>query len=106
MNRVIINKLIENLQFVMKRPTMFMGTANWDTVDIFIYSFSCAYSAIGVPLTLDLRRLATNSRGWEFTSLRGADKMREQGLSEEQIVQEMLLIEIKMLELVAEGLAD
>ena len=32
--------------------------------------------------------------------------MREQGLSEEQIVQELLLIEIKMLELVAERLAD
>ncbi len=30
--------------------------------------------------------------------------MREQGLSEEQIVQELLLIEIKMLELVAAGL--
>ena len=101
-----IYKLIETLQHVIKRPTMYMGRATWDAVNIFIYGFSCAYGAVGVPLTLDLRRQATNSRGWEFTSLRGADKMRKKGLSEEQIVQELLRIEIKMLELVVEGLED
>lgn len=102
--RDIINKLIKNLEHVLKRPTMYLGTVTWDAANIFIYGFSCAYGAMGVPLTLDIRRQATNSRGWEFTSIRGADKMREQGLSEEQIVQELLLIEIKMLELVAGGL--
>ncbi len=96
-----IKKLIENLEHVIKYPTMYMGRATWDAVNIFIYGFSCAYGAMGVPLTLDIRRQATNSRGWEFTSIRGADQMREQGLSEEQIVQELLLIEIKILELVA-----
>lgn len=101
-----IARLIERLKHVIKRPTMYMGAATYDAVNVFIYGFSCAYDAVGVSLTLDLRRQATNSCGWVFSSARGADQMREQGLSEEQIVQELLLIEIKMLEIVAEGLED
>ena len=73
----VIANLIKGLEQVIIHPTMYMGRATYNAADIFIYGYSSAYGAVGIPQTLDLRRQATNSRGWEFTSLRGADKMRK-----------------------------
>ncbi len=59
----VIYELIERLQHVIERPAMYMGTATWDAVNIFIYGFSCVYGAVGIPLTLALRSQATSERG-------------------------------------------
>ena len=104
--KAAVAELIVCLQHAVARPMMHMPKVTADNAISFCIGFSCAYSAVGINSELDFRPQATNSRGWEFTALRGVDEMRSAGLSEEQIVQELLLIEIKMLELVAEGLED
>ena len=104
--RKVIAELIARLQNVAARPMMFMTSITSDDAINFCYGFSCAYSVSNIRPSSDIRRQTNNSRGWEFGSSHGISIMRSAGLSEEQIVQELLLIEIKMLELVAEGLAD
>ena len=104
--REVIAELMARLQHIVTRPMMFMTNVTPDNVINFCYGFSCAYSVIGIRPSSDIRSQANNSRGWEFGSSHGISVMRSAGLSEEQMVQELLLIEIKMLELVAEGLAD
>ncbi len=83
---------------------MLEGTVS--AAQIFLNGFGSAYSAVGITSELGLRRQATRSRGWEFGPTGGLASMRKANLTEEQIVQELLLIEIKMLEWVAEGSAD
>ena len=85
---------------------MYMGAATIDNAISFCCGFNCAYSAIGVTSELGLRRQATKSRGWDFGPTGGLAYMREANLTEEQIVQELLLVEIKMLEIVAGGLEN
>ena len=102
----VIAELIVRLQHVMKHPAMYMGDVTIASALSFQAGLYCACSAIGMPLTTTLCSRASNSRGWEYGSSGAVQPMREAGLTEEQIVQELLLIEIKMLELVAEGLAD
>ncbi len=101
----VIARLIEQLKLAVSRPALFAGKATVDAVGSFLNGMSLACFATGIVISLDIRREATKSRGWKFYA-NTALYLRDQGLSEEQIVQELLRIEIKMLEIVAEGLMD
>ncbi len=102
----VIARLIEQVRRVAERPTMYLGSVTVASAIGFQAGIYCACSAFGIALTTALRSGASNSRGWEFGPSGGVNPMREHGLTEEQIVQELLLNDIKMLELVAEGLED
>ena len=65
-----------------------------------------ALDTMGVRRSLDILIQVIESRGWEFSAVGAVNDMRERGLSEERMVQELILIEIEMLEIVAEGLTD
>ena len=104
MNHSVIVKLIELLRMVQTQPAMYMGRVTADATVSFCGGIWCVCYASGISLTNGIRSQATESRGWQYTSTGGVDLMREQGLTEEQIVQELLLIEIAMLELVANDL--
>ena len=102
----MIAKLIEQLKLALTRPALFMGETTVNAAISFLNGMGLACHAVGIAPTLDTKREAVKSRGWEFGPTGGLAYMREANLTEEQIVQELLRIEIKMLELVAEGLAD
>ena len=105
--RDIIDKLIVELHLTLTRPAMFMGETTIRGTQIYLSGMYSVLVLIGIVFTSDIRVKAVESRGWEFYANTGLYLyLQEQGLSEEQIVQELLLIEIKMLELAAEGLAD
>ncbi len=106
MNRQdVIVKLIEELHSMLPRPALNIGETSVHATQTYLSGMQMACWAMGIIFSLDIQRKATKSRGWEFYANTGL-YLRERGLSEEQIVQELLLIEIRMLELVAEGLAD
>ncbi len=102
--KAVIEKVIEELQLMLTRPALFMGETTIRGTQIYLSGMYSVLVKIGVIFTSDIRVKAVESRGWESSSTSGVDRMQAAGLSEEQIVQEMLLIEIKMLELVAAGL--
>ena len=102
----VVEKLIEEVRRVVERPVMYLGSVTVASAIGFQAGIYCACSAFGITLTTALRSRASNSRGWKFGPSGGVNPMREHGLTEEQIVQELLLNDIKMLEMVAEGLAD
>ena len=101
----VIEKLIEEVHRVTERPMMYLGNVTVASALSFRGGIYCACSALGINLTTALLSRASNSRGWEFGPSGGVNSMREHGFAEDQIVQELLLNDIKMLELVAEGLA-
>ncbi len=102
--QVFVAKLIEQVRRVAERPAMYLGNVTTASALSFRGGIYCACSALGITLTLKICSQAANSRGWEYGSSGGVNPMREHGLTEEQIVQELLLNDIKMLELVAAGL--
>lgn len=106
MSLQIINNLIEQLELARLRPAMFMGRITLEAVHGFGSGVHCACAALGVTQTLELRRQATQNRGWVFTASGGVNAMEAKGLTETQIVDELLLIEIEMLKLYAASLEE
>ncbi|MGI4789384.1 MAG: hypothetical protein ACRYFS_11115 [Janthinobacterium lividum] len=102
--KAIIARLIVELNKVLTRQAMFLGEITVASAISFGGGIYCACAALDITLTTELRSEATNSCGWQFSPTGSVDHMREQGLTEEQIVHELVLIEIKMLEIVAAGL--
>ena len=86
------------LDHVRKRPSMYLGTPSGEAVKLFTEGFRCAYHATGLPLTLDVRRQATNDRGWGFPATGPAEEMRNRGYTEAQVVDELLMIGIRILQ--------
>ena len=102
----VVEKLIEAIRRVAERPAMYLGDVTAASASSFQCGTYCACAALGIDLPSKLLRQAVNGRGWEYGPTGGVADMREQGLSEDQIVQELILIKIRMLEIVAEGLTD
>jgi hypothetical protein len=95
-----IARLLKELHLMLPRPALNIGEATVRGVQIYLSGVQMACWAMELVLDSDIRREAIESRGWESMANTGV-YLREQGLTEEQIVQELLLIEIKMLEIVA-----
>ncbi len=104
--RAIIEKLIVELHLMLPRPTLFIGETTVRGTQIYLSGMYSALVAMGVPNTLDTRIQAIESRGWEFSAIGAVADMQKHSLSEEQMVQELILIEIKMLENIAAGLEE
>jgi hypothetical protein len=102
----VAEKLIEELKLTQTRPAMYIGETTVLSMRNYLSGMYAVLVLIGIVFTSEIRHKAITSRGWETSSTGAVADMQAHGLSEWQMVQELLLIEIKMLELVAEGLAD
>jgi hypothetical protein len=104
MNKEAITKAIETLQHVRVRPMMFMGAVTAEYAMVFLYGFWAACRAFGClrELEVDFMREAANQRGWEYTALGSLPDMRKKGLTQEQMVDELLLIDITVLQMMAD----
>ncbi len=103
MSNDIVVKLGEALQRALKHPDMFMGPPSVAACNGFLGGIWCVYYVLSMKPTSEILNQAAESHGWSYTSTRGVDLMREQGLTEEQIVHQLLLIEITKLELMAQA---
>lgn len=102
----IIARLIEELKLTQTRPAMYIGETTVLGMQNYLSGMYAVLVLIGIVFTSEIRHKAIKSREWKTSSTGAVADMQAHGLSEGQMVQELLLIEIKMLELVAEGLAD
>ncbi len=102
--KAVLEKLIVELNLTLTRPSMFMGETTVRGTQIYLSGMYSVLVLIGVVFTSDIRHKAIKIRGWESSSTGAVADMQKHKLSEEQMVQELLLIEIKMLEIVAAGL--
>ena len=102
----VVEKLIEELHLMLLRPILFVGENTVHGARIYLGGVDLALGTMGVIMSVDALIQVTESRGWEFSANGAVNDMRKRGLSEEQMVQELILIKIRMLEIVAEGLLD
>ena len=103
-----VEKLIAELHLMLLHPALFAGENTVLGTQMYFRGVGLALETMGVRGSLDalIHIQVIESRGWEFSANGAVNDMRERGLSEEQMVQELILIEIKTLEIVVEGLED
>ena len=99
-------RLIATIQHLLERPDMYLGNFTSAAAENFCMGINVALNACGVNLPQSLHRKPLQSRGWDITSTGGLDLMREQGLSDKQIAEELLHVQIARLELLAQHFTD
>lgn len=94
-NQTIIAKLLVILEHAKERPGMYFS--NIETADSFLRGFGTAVSVyLEVDEVYRIRVQVTNERGWPRSSREPWDEMISTGMSEEQVIGEMLNIEIEV----------
>ena len=87
--------IIEELEQVRGRKMMFMGSNSSSAVGTFLLGFSSVCIVFGLPMPYKVRQQATEERGWSPSAEAwSVSEMRERGLTDEAIGDEMLAIDI------------
>jgi len=101
--------LIRDLERIRKRPGMYVGKVNVESVITFVGGFRCAaYSALGVSSFLGNLHLGNmedailNARGWKKTPIHWSQQMIQAGMSTEEMVDELFAVEIAVWHRIAE----
>jgi hypothetical protein len=87
-------RIIEILRSARHRKSMYLGTVDVPSAVDFLNGFQVGCFACGQDVPLEIRERVTTARGWEWSAKRPIDEMREQGLTEDEIVDELFAIEI------------
>ena len=87
--------VLEILHYMRKRPGMFFSTVN--QADMYLRGFlSAATICLKLPPASRYHVTVTTERGWTWSSLKPWNEMREKGMDEAAIIDEMLIIEIEV----------
>ena len=93
-------RLVESLQFVAKRPALFIGNHDPERAELWLCGFA---AAIGIQEGLanevrQLREEIIKGRGWEVRSTSSWRQMGERKMTPTDIITEMVAIEIDVLD--------
>jgi hypothetical protein len=86
--------IIEILRSARDRKAMYLGTVDVPSAENFLNGFKVGCFACGRDVPLEVRERVTTKRGWVWSAKSPIEEMKEQGLTEEEIVDELFAIEI------------
>jgi hypothetical protein len=92
------HKIVELLKQVRERPPVWIGGSSPESLLHFLHGVTAVASAFGVRVDRYLGSAygqVITERGWEHSAAAPVDEMRERRLSDQEIVQELLTIEIE-----------
>ncbi len=96
-------RILEILRSARSRKAMYLGTVDVPSAECFLNGFVVGCFACGRDLPLEIHEQVTIARGWTWSAARPIDEMRERGLTEEQVVDELFAIEIAAWEALHNG---
>ena len=85
----IVQKTIDQLAIIKKRKGMYF-LPGVEVAETFLSGFRAALIVAGVPVSHESGRVALQRRGWEVTSVGVTPSMRSRGLTDEQMIDELL----------------
>jgi hypothetical protein len=99
-----IDKMIRLLRSFQDRKKMYVQPVDLANVQSFLCGFAVGCLAADFDLPYELRDRAQESRGWNLShGLGPVPQMRERGMSDEEIMDELIEIEVLRLQLLGEG---
>jgi hypothetical protein len=91
-----IDHLLGILESLAARPQMYVRPVEIATVQSYLWGLAAGHTTAGVPCNwpqfLDLMQEAAKSRGWEALSTGDEQQMREKGMGDASIIQELIAI--------------
>lgn len=89
-----VGRILEILRSARQRKSMYLGRTEVGTAETFLNGFKVGCFACGLEVPFKIQEQVTIERGWKWNALGPINEMREAGLSEEQVVDELFAIEI------------
>lgn len=90
----MVFSLLELLDHVAKRPWMFVGVATFATIQAYLRGLAAGLDLAGIKYSWDEYIAAAESRGWNPRGNIGiVSDFTEKGLSDEEMVQELIAVE-------------
>lgn len=89
-----VDQLIENLQSFQKRTKMYVDPVDVRTVQGFLNGFEFGCHACGYPIDRACWLTALEARGWDRDAIGPVPQMERKGMSEAEIIDELVEIEI------------
>jgi hypothetical protein len=87
------DKFIEFLEAVLARPLMYFGKYDTNVVTVFTHGLYMSLSITNQSFpSLDIRKEASKNRGWHFNALGIIPDMKKKGLSDEEMVRELVSV--------------
>jgi hypothetical protein len=88
----MLELILEHLTQIRSRTSMWVRVADVEHVEDYLRAFSdgCSIAAVDVPLHVFVQ--AAKSRGWKFEATGIVWHMREKGLSERAMIDEMISV--------------
>jgi hypothetical protein len=93
----MVARPIEYLRAFQARKGMYVQPVTVHTVEAFLSGFEVACHALGFPIDRELWWAAQEARGWKRRSVGAVPQMEAKGLTEEEIVNELIEITIATL---------
>lgn len=100
-----IDQLIEHLQSFQKRKAMYVGHVSIETVEAFMTGFRIGRHGMGLEIDRELQWAIEAARSWEQSAAGPVPQMKSQGLSDIEIMDELIEIEIEVLQELAKRTA-
>lgn len=107
MTRSQIDRIVEYLTAVQKRPQMYFGETDPSRTELFLNGFDVALAILGEPTPgYDQLKAVYANRGFELNALGVVNDMTSKGLSREAIVNEIVSAHIDAWSEIKEAIAD
>jgi hypothetical protein len=90
----MFGRIIEILSSDRHRKVMYLGTVDVPSAETFLDGFQVGCFACGRDIPLEIRKRVTAARGWGWSAKGTTEEVRERGLNDEEIVDELFAIEI------------
>lgn len=95
MNQIQINAIIQLLERVKSRPFAYISPS-FESAISFIEGVTQAASVLGIVKSEEMYIDAIRSKGWTYTNFRPIEQMKQKGLDDQQIINELFDIEIQV----------
>ena len=89
----MLDEAVTTLRAFAKRPGMYVNPVGVATVESFLTGLSAGLACAGLVYDQEVYKAVAASRGWKWRATGIVWHMREKGLSEEAIIQELIAIE-------------
>lgn len=92
-----LERLIQLLQQVQKQKGMFVFPLDVASMENYLNGFRAASAACGFEIPRKLRQQVIESRGWKHAGAGPVPQMKDKGMAEEAMMDELIEIEIEQL---------
>ncbi len=90
----MVDRILEILRSARERKPMYIQPVDLAAAENFLTGFKVGCFACGLEVPYEIRERVTIERGWKWDAAPPTKEMRERGLNEEQIIDELFAIAI------------